>query len=250
LAIRCLSAVLATDVIPRHTLGSELMDMGNENLVFSHSKRVRLAIADDHPLVILAIEKLAGNFPNVEVICRTPNSTLLEEALIRGDCDVAILDFHMPGGRFGDGIDLIQHVANHHPEVRMIVLSRNDNAVLVKQALDAGAQAFLSKEDRLDLIYVAIVSVLANETYLGPAIRRSLAVANAEGHARFIRQRLTSRELEVIERYARGSNVTEIAKDLGRSVKTISAQKCAAMRKLDLSTDADLYRFVANRDLI
>jgi two-component system, NarL family, captular synthesis response regulator RcsB len=226
------------------------MDMGNENLVFSHSKRVRLAIADDHPLVILAIEKLAGNFPNVEVICRTPNSTLLEEALIRGDCDVAILDFHMPGGRFGDGIDLIQHIANHHPEVRMIVLSRNDNAVLVKQALDAGAQAFLSKEDRLDLIYVAIVSVLANETYLGPAIRRSLAVANAEGHARFIRQRLTSRELEVIERYARGSNVTEIAKDLGRSVKTISAQKCAAMRKLDLSTDADLYRFVANRDLI
>jgi two-component system, NarL family, captular synthesis response regulator RcsB len=226
------------------------MDMGNENLVFSHSKRVRLAIADDHPLVILAIEKLAGNFPNVEVICRTPNSTLLEEALISGDCDVAILDFHMPGGRFGDGIDLIQHIANHHPEVRMIILSRNDNAMLVKQALDAGAQAFLSKEDRLDLIYVAIVSVLANETYLGPAIRRSLAVANAEGHARFIRQRLTSRELEVIERYARGSNVTEIAKDLGRSVKTISAQKCAAMRKLDLSTDADLYRFVANRDLI
>ncbi|WP_277189469.1 response regulator transcription factor [Caballeronia sp. BR00000012568055] len=224
--------------------------MGNENLAFSHLKRVRLAIADDHPLVILAIEKLAGNFPNVEVISRSPNSTLLEEALASGDCDVAILDFHMPGGQFGDGVDLIQHISHQHPEVRIIVLSRNDNAALVKQALDAGAQAFLSKEDRLDLIYVAIVSVLANETYLGPAIRRSLAVANEEGHARFIRQRLTTRELEVIERYARGSNVTEIAKDLGRSVKTISAQKCAAMRKLDLSTDADLYRFVANKDVI
>jgi two-component system, NarL family, captular synthesis response regulator RcsB len=226
------------------------MDMGNENLGFSHSKRVRLAIADDHPLVILAIEKLAGNFPNVEVISRSPNSTLLEKALAGGNCDVAIIDFHMPGGQFGDGADLIQHISHHYPEVRIIVLSRNDNATIVKQALDAGAQAYLSKEDRLDLIYVAIVSVLANETYLGPAIRRSLAVANSEGHARFIRQRLTARELEVIERYARGSNVTEIAKDLGRSVKTISAQKCAAMRKLDLSTDADLYRFVANKDVL
>lgn len=226
------------------------MDIGNENLAFSHLKRVRLAIADDHPLVILAIEKLAGNFPNVEVVSRSPNSTLLEEALAHDNCDVAIIDFHMPGGQFGDGTDLIQHISHQYPEVRIIVLSRNDSAALVKQALDAGAQAFLSKEDRLDLIYVAIVSVLANETYLGPAIRRSLAVANAEGHARFIRQRLTTRELEVIERYARGSNVTEIAKDLGRSVKTISAQKCAAMRKLDLSTDADLYRFVANKDVI
>jgi two-component system, NarL family, captular synthesis response regulator RcsB len=234
----------------RFALGYELMEMENESFVFSHLKRVRLAIADDHPLVILAIEKLAGNFPNVEVVSRTANSTLLDEALALGHCDVAILDFHMPGGRFGDGLELIQHIANHYPETRIIVLTRNDNAAVVKQALDAGAQAFLSKEDRLDLIYLAIVSVLANETYLGPAVRRALAAANAEGHARFIRQRLTGREQEVIERYARGANVTEIARELGRSVKTISAQKCAAMRKLDLSTDADLYRFVADRNLL
>jgi two-component system, NarL family, captular synthesis response regulator RcsB len=240
--------VLEADFDSRHGTGFELMDMENGSLVFSHSKRVRLAIADDHPIVIAAIEKLAGNFPNVEVVSRAPNSTLLDKALLNGDCDVAILDFHMPGGLFGDGIELIHHIANRYPEVRMIILSRDDNAALVKQALDAGAQAFLSKEDRLDLIYMAIVSVLANETYLGPAIRRSLAAANDEGHARFIRQRLTTRELEVIERYARGANVTEIAKELNRSVKTISAQKCAAMRKLDLSTDAELYRFVANRN--
>jgi two-component system, NarL family, captular synthesis response regulator RcsB len=226
------------------------METANASKMFSHSKRVRLAIADDHPLVILAIEKLAGHFPNIEVVNRSANSSQLDESLARAECDVAIVDFHMPGGRYGDGIELIQHIANKYPDVHVIVMSRNDNAAVVKQALDAGAHAFLSKEDRLDLVYLAIVSVVSNETYLGPAIRRSLAVANAEGHARFIRQRLTSRELEVIERYARGANVTEIAKELGRSVKTISAQKCAAMRKLDLSSDADLYRFVADSDLL
>jgi two-component system, NarL family, captular synthesis response regulator RcsB len=226
------------------------METANASKMFSHSKRVRLAIADDHPLVILAIEKLSGHFPNIEVVNRSANSTQLDESLARAECDVAIVDFHMPGGRYGDGIELIQHIAGKYPDVRIIVMSRNDNANTVKQALDAGAHAFLSKEDRLDLVYLVIVSVVSNETYLGPAIRRSLAVANAEGHARFIRQRLTSRELEVIERYARGANVTEIAKELGRSVKTISAQKCAAMRKLDLSSDADLYRFVADSHLL
>jgi two-component system capsular synthesis response regulator RcsB len=226
------------------------MEFGNGSEVFSRARRIRLAIADDHPLVILAIERLAANFPNVEVVSRSANSTQLDDSLARGDCDVALVDFYMPGGRYGDGLQLIQHIAHCYPDVRIIVLSRNDNAALVRQALDAGAHAFLSKEDRLDLVYVAIVSAIANETYLGPAVRRTMAVANVESRARFIRQRLTTRELEVIERYARGANVTEIAKELDRSVKTISAQKCAAMRKLDLSTDADLYRFIADSDLL
>ncbi|MFM0048901.1 response regulator transcription factor [Caballeronia grimmiae] len=226
------------------------MECGNGNEVFSSKRITRLAIADDHPLVVLAIERFAANFPNVEVVSRSANSTELDDALANNECDVAVIDFYMPGGRHGDGIKLIQHIADTYPNVRIVVLSRTDNAALVKEALDAGAHAFLSKEDRLDLLYVAIVSAIANETYLGPAIRRTLAVANVESRARFIRQRLTGRELEVIERYARGANVTEIAKDLDRSVKTISAQKCAAMRKLDLATDADLYRFIADSDLI
>jgi two-component system, NarL family, captular synthesis response regulator RcsB len=226
------------------------MELETENRVFSHAKRIKLAIADDHPLVILAIERLAGNFPNVEVVSRNADSTQLDESLARGECDVAIIDFFMPGGRYGDGVELIQHIANRYPEISIVVLSRSDDAAIVKQALEAGAHAFLSKEDRLDLIYVALVSVIAGETYLGPAVRRTLALADAESHARFIRNRLTSREMDVIERYARGANVTEIAKELGRSVKTISAQKCAAMRKLDLSTDADLYRFTADTGLI
>ncbi|BAN22025.1 Two component transcriptional regulator LuxR family [Caballeronia insecticola] len=186
----------------------------------------------------------------MEIVSRSTNSTQLDASLARGGCDVAIVDLFMPGGRHGDGVEMIQYLSDHHPGVHLVVLSRNDDAALVKRVLEAGAHAFLSKEDRLDLIYVAIVSVIANEPYLGPAVRRTLALADAESHARFIRQKLTGRELEVIERYAKGANVTEIAKELERSVKTISAQKCAAMRKLDLSTDADLYRFIADRGLI
>ncbi|GGD58897.1 response regulator transcription factor [Caballeronia grimmiae] len=239
-----------SDMSLHNALGYEAMEFGNGNEVFSSERITRLAIADDHPLVVLAIERFAANFPNVEVVSRSANSTELDDALANNECDVAVIDFYMPGGRHGDGIKLIQHIADTYPNVRIVVLSRTDNAALVKEALDAGAHAFLSKEDRLDLLYVAIVSAIANETYLGPAIRRTLAVANVESRARFIRQRLTGRELEVIERYARGANVTEIAKDLDRSVKTISAQKCAAMRKLDLATDADLYRFIADSDRI
>ena len=97
---------------------------------------------------------------------------------------------------------------------------------------------------------MAIVTVLANEDYLGPSVRALLADATSANRVDEIRQKLTRRELDVIARYARGGNVTEIARELGRSVKTISAQKCAAMRKLKLSTDAELYRFAFDSGLV
>ncbi|SAL25148.1 response regulator [Caballeronia choica] len=214
------------------------------------TKKIRLAVADDHPLVILAIEKLIANIANIEIVCRAQDSTELGEALAKVECDVVIMDFFMPGGKHGDGIDLIKHIAGRHPKAAIVVLSMMTDADLIAQALEAGANAVVSKQDRLELIYVAIVTVLAQEDYLGPSVRALLADANVANRVDLIRKKLTRRELDVIARYAQGGNVTEIAKELGRSVKTISAQKCAAMRKLDLSTDAELYRFAFDSGLV
>ena len=105
------NSFLDADSGPLDVKGFGSMEFGNGSQVFSHAKRIRLGIADDHPLVILAIERLAGNFPNVEVVSRSANSTQLEESLARGECDVAIIDFFMPGGRHGDGIEVIQQGA-------------------------------------------------------------------------------------------------------------------------------------------
>jgi two-component system capsular synthesis response regulator RcsB len=218
--------------------------------MFAFTQRIKLAVADDHPLVVLAIEKLIGSFPNIDIVCRASDSTELDEALTANDCDVVIMDFFMPGGRHGDGVNLIRHISDRFPDVSIVVLSMMADADLVERAIEAGAKAFVSKQDRLELIYVAIVNVLANEDYLGPSVRMLLADAHAGSRADQIRQKLTHRELDVIARYAKGGNVTAIAKDLGRSVKTISAQKCSAMRKLGLMSDADLYRFAAQIGLV
>ena len=80
------------------------------------TKKIRLAVADDHPLVILAIEKLIANIANIEIVCRAQDSTELGEALAKVECDVVIMDFFMPGGKHGDGIELIKHIAGRHPK--------------------------------------------------------------------------------------------------------------------------------------
>jgi two-component system capsular synthesis response regulator RcsB len=218
--------------------------------MIAFTQRIRLAVADDHPLVVLAIERLIENVPNIDIVCRAQDSTELVEALDHNVIDVVIVDFFMPGGTYGDGVELIQHIVQHHPEAAIVVLTMTNDADLIARALDAGANAVVSKQDRLELIYVAIVTVLADEDYLGPSVRALLAGASSASTVDLIRQKLTRRELDVIGRYARGGNVTEIARELGRSVKTISAQKCAAMRKLELATDAELYRFAYDSGLV
>ena len=106
-----------------------------------------------------------------------------------------------------------------------------------------GVDGLISKRDRIDLIHVAIVTALARECYLGPAVRALIADATVAQRLDFVRELLSRRELEVLTQYASGIGVTEIAARLGRSVKTISAQKCTAMRKLALHSDAELFRF-------
>jgi two-component system capsular synthesis response regulator RcsB len=117
------------------------------------------------------------------------------------------------------------------------------DADALEHVLSLGVDAVMSKRDRVDLIHVAIVSALAHERYVGPAVRALIAEATVERRLNFVRELLSPRELEVLKQYASGIGVTEIATRLGRSVKTISAQKCTAMRKLALRTDSELFKF-------
>lgn len=169
--------------------------------MIAFTQRIKLAVADDHPLVILAIERLIANVQNIEIVCRAQDSTGLVEALETQECDVVIMDFYMPGGEHGDGIDLIKYIVEHHPKAAIVVLSMTTDADLIARALDAGANAVVSKQDRLELIYVAIVTVLAHEDYLGPSVRILLADANSANRVDLIRQKLTRRELDVIARH-------------------------------------------------
>lgn len=97
---------------------------------------------------------------------------------------------------------------------------------------------------------MAIVTALAGECYLGPAVRTLITKAAAMQRLDFVRSVLSRRELEVFTQYASGLGVTEIAGRLGRSVKTISAQKCTAMRKLSLNSDAELFRFAVEHGVV
>jgi two-component system, NarL family, captular synthesis response regulator RcsB len=211
---------------------------------------VRTVIADDHPLVLLAVENLMSSFPNIEVVGRAADSSELFAEAERAQCELVVMDLYMPGGAHGDGVEMVRQFRERHPDVVMVILTMETAAEQLQKVIALGVGAVVSKRDRIDLIHVAIITALARECYVGPAIRALLADATLTRRVDYVRQVLSKRELEVLTHYASGLGVTEIALRLGRSVKTISAQKCTAMRKLSLQSDADLFRFAVEHGVV
>ena len=214
------------------------------------STPVRAIIADDHPLVLLAIENLIGGYPSMEVVGRAADATELFAEVDRTGCDLVLMDLYMPGGADGSGVEAVRQFRRRYPDVALIVLTMETEAAALQSVISLGVDALISKRDRIDLIHVAIVTALAGECYLGPAVRTLITKAAAMQRLDFVRSMLSRRELEVFTQYASGLGVTEIAGRLGRSVKTISAQKCTAMRKLSLNSDAELFRFAVEHGVV
>jgi two-component system capsular synthesis response regulator RcsB len=185
------------------------------------STPVRAIIADDHPLVLLAVENLMTGFANMHIVGRASDSTELFAEADRVECDLAVVDLYMPGSVDADAIGMLRQFRKRYPKVALVVLTMETSPEALERLISLGVDAVMSKRDRIDLIHVAIVTALARERYVGPAVRAASGIA-----------------------------VTEIASRLGRSVKTISAQKCKAMRKLALHSDSELFKFAAEYGLL
>ncbi|CAE6690936.1 response regulator transcription factor [Paraburkholderia haematera] len=214
------------------------------------STPVRAIIADDHPLVLLAIENLMLGYSDMRIVGRAADATELFREVERIPCDLVLMDLYMPGGFYGDGLEAIRQFKVRYPDVALVILTMETEAAALKKVIALGVNGLISKRDRIDLIHVAVVTALARECYLGPAVRAMIADATVAQRLDFVRQMLSRRELEVFTYYASGLGVTEIAARLGRSVKTISAQKCTAMRKLALRSDAEIFRFAVEHGVI
>jgi two-component system capsular synthesis response regulator RcsB len=212
---------------------------------------IRVAVADDHPTLLAGMEHLLSKVQGITLIGLVTNSTELVELLGGSSCDVVVTDFSMPGGRYGDGLTLLRFMKRRFPNVRLVVLTSIENSAVMKGIMDVGAYGLVSKADDLSHVEAAIRMAHLGNRHMSPrASEQLMALApqvDTEGeHA----AQLSKRETEVLRMYAEGLSVSEIGKRAGRSSKTISAQKMAAMKKLGLQHDADIFKYAQANGLV
>lgn len=204
------------------------------------SPEIDIVIADDHPVVLAGVEKTVGDCVGCRVVAVAQSVGGMFDALRKIHCDIVISDFSFCGDPEPDGLMMLEKLSQAHPDVRIIVLSQHDDLIRVKRIMTI-ASGFVSKTTGIACLPVAIGEVLNGIKFVDPRTSKLLL-----GHM-FERQRdgfgdepLTMREMEVMRLYSRGMTVTEIANYTRRSLKTISAQKQSAMKKLGARSDVEL----------
>ena len=215
------------------------------NDIFPSSERaVRVAIADDHPLLLAGLEHELRDQPDIRIIGAAKNSTMLVELLETQPVDVVISDYAMPGGSHGDGITLFGLLRHRFPNVRIIALTMMSNADVIRSLLAQHVNCILSKADSLEYLTTALYAALAGKRYLSPSIEAIVQRHGIQGDASASRKRhLSTRELEVVRLFVSGLTISEIAARLHRSKQTVSTQKMSAMRKLGIDRDVDLIKY-------
>lgn len=187
-----------------------------------------------------------------EVVGEAGDADELLALLGRVRCDIAITDYAMPGSRYGDGIVMLEFLMRRHPDLRVMVLTMLETRALMSNILRAGVKVIVSKSDEPQHILEGVQAALNNRIYLSPQLDAKLIrrIEAPEPDENDPIRLLGKRELEVLRIYVTGKTVSEIAVQLNRSVKTISAQKQAAMRKLKLDTEAALFDFAVRHGLL
>jgi DNA-binding NarL/FixJ family response regulator len=210
-------------------------------------KKPRILLADDH---VLVAEALRGMLASVyDVVGTVSDGRSLLEAAMTLKPDLVVVDIGMPKL---NGLDATRQIKRLLPNVKVIVLTMNEESGLVVEAFQAGATGYLLKHSAPKELLQAIEEVLKGASYLSPRITSGAVAAMLRGGVVKAQEgsELTPRQREVIQLLAEGRSMKEIADVLTISLRTVAAHKYRVMEQLEIKTNAELYRYAVRHQII
>jgi two-component system nitrate/nitrite response regulator NarL len=198
------------------------------------SERIRVLIADDHPLYRTGLVDTVKRRPDLELVGQAEDGTAALEEIRSVEPDVCVLDVKMPG--LG-GVDVLRALEREGLQVRVVFVSAYFDSDVVYGALGSGASGYLSKDSTGDEICDALVAAAQGRTTLGRDVQA--AVAHEIRRRSGDQDRLLSpREDEILRHTADGRSAPEIARQLHLGTTTVKTHLQRVYEKLGVSDRA------------
>jgi DNA-binding NarL/FixJ family response regulator len=201
---------------------------------------IKVLITDDHPVVRRGIRQILEDDERIGLVQEAGNGKELFEKLNEQLFDVILLDISLPGR---SGLDLISQIKRTRQSAAILILSIHSEEIYAIKALKSGAAGYLTKTSAPEELISAIIKVSKGERYISPSLADALAESFISDSEKPLHQLLSARELEVLELFAEGKKVVQIAAELSLSPKTVSTYRERLLEKLKLHTTADLIRY-------
>jgi len=208
---------------------------------------IRVLIVDDHAVVRAGLRRVLDAEADIETVGEAANVDRAVFEALEARPDVVLMDVVMPGKTGIEGMPaLLQAV----PDVKVLMLSMQDDPQYVREAFEAGASGYVLKEAAGTDVVDAVRAVAAGERYVHPALGARLIAAESEERKRAESDPLSEREREVLRLLALGHTNQEIAALLYISVRTAETHRAHIMQKLGLSSRAELVRYALDHGLV
>ncbi len=206
------------------------------------AKPKRIVVVDDHPLFRKGLEQLINSSDDAFSICGEAGDAAEGMSVIRQlKPDLVIVDLSLPGA---NGIELIKNIRAEFQKLPVLILSMHDESLYALRALRAGAQGYVMKQEALENVVNAIREVLAGRPYLSHEMSAKLITNFASGSSQVNpTDKLSDRELEILELIGKGRDVREIAQALHISAKTVETHRAHIKEKLNLKNARQVTRF-------
>ena len=197
---------------------------------------IRVVVADDHPIVLAGLVGILSSDRGIRIVGQAEDGQQAVELIRKGGVDVLMLDLAMPGRA---GLSLLRQLLDESAELRVVVFTAYDAASHKDRSLAVGAAAYLAKGTSPQAIIDTV-----REVMLRPVPKRTAGGDDAP------HTQLSLRQFDIFIRLVRGESVTDIAKDLHLSVKTVSTHKVTVQKRLGANSVVDLVRYSAQHHLV
>jgi len=214
-------------------------------------KTISVLIVDDHRMMRDALVAIMERHKDLKVVGQASDGREAAEQAEKLKPDVVTLDVAMPNL---NGLDAARSIRRRSPATRIIMVTAYEDDLYIQHALEAGVDGYVSKKQAAETLAVAVREVAKGAKSFSPEVKRRMGQYEKSSDGRKLLRRktdkLTDREVEVLQLIAEGNANKQTADKLGISIKTVEKHRQAAMNKLHIHDTASLTRYAISAGLV
>jgi DNA-binding NarL/FixJ family response regulator len=204
------------------------------------TKKHKVLLVDDHPVVRQGLALLVGREPDLLVCGEADGARSAFQAIETLQPDIVVLDISLAGP---DGLDVLKEIRMRSGNLPVLILSMHDESIYAERALRAGANGYIMKQEATEKVLIAIRKILKGDVYLSERLTSAMLNQFVHGSDTIKSSpivSLTDRELEIFRLIGEGHSTRQIADELHLSVKTIESHQAHIKEKLALRNAREL----------
>jgi DNA-binding NarL/FixJ family response regulator len=208
---------------------------------------IKIIVADDHPVFREGLKKILNKEIDIEVSGEVSSGEELLNELTNSEYDMIILDVGLPGR---SGIDILSDVRKMDAKIPILIYSMHPEDRFGLRAFKAGANAYLSKEEKPEVLFKAIRKISTGQKYITPTIAEQMANTFDDTSGLVPHEKLSTREFEIMLKIAKGNSVKQISEQLSISTNTVNTYRSRIFEKMGFNNNIELTRYVIDKKLI